>query len=136
MSETETTRVLLYSDDAVTRRHVIDSVGRRAAKDLPIIEWDETATGPAVVGKVEENSYDLLVLDGEAAKVGGMALAKQLKNEIFECPPILMLIGRPLDEWLSHWSQSDAFVHAPYEPLALQEAIAGQLREQFAKASQ
>lgn len=136
MSQTETTRVLLYSDDAATRRHVIDSVGRRAAKDLPIIEWDETATGPAVVSKVEENSYDLLVLDGEAAKVGGMALVKQLKNEIFECPPALVLIGRPLDEWLAHWSQADGFVHAPYEPLALQEAIARQLRERLAEAAQ
>lgn len=136
MSEKETARVLLYSDDVATRRHIIDSVGRRAAKDLPLIEWDETATGPAVVGKVEDGSYDLLVLDGEAAKMGGMALAKQLKNEIYECPPAIILVGRPLDEWLARWSQADGFVHAPYEPLDLQEAIAGQLRARLAKAAQ
>lgn len=136
MSERETARILLYSDDAATRRHVIDSVGRRAAKDLPLVEWDETATGPAVVSKVEEGEYDLLVLDGEAAKVGGMAVCKQLKNEIYNCPPALILIGRPLDEWLAHWSQAESFVHAPYEPLALQEAVADQLRAQFAKATQ
>ena len=136
MSEKETARVLLYSDDAATRRHIIDSVGRRAAKDLPLLEWDETATGPAVVGKVEENSYDLLVLDGEAAKMGGMALVKQLENEIYECPPAIVLIGRPLDEWLAHWSQADGFVHAPYEPRALQETIARHLRDQLATAAQ
>lgn len=136
MSQKETVQVLLYSDDASTRRHVIDSVGRRAAKDVPAVEWDETATGPAVVGKVENGTYDLLVLDGEAAKVGGMALVKQLKNEIFECPPAVVLVGRPLDEWLAHWSQADGFVHAPYEPIALQEAIAHQLRVRLAKAAQ
>jgi len=116
--------VLLYSDDSSTRQSVMAAVGRRAAKGLPLIRWDETATGPAVVSKVERQRYALLVLDGEAAKVGGMALSRQLKQEIYRCPPILLLIARPQDEWLATWSLADGVVSAPYDPIELQEAVA------------
>lgn len=116
--------VLLYSDDAATREAVIAAVGRRAAKGLPRIRWDETATGPAVVSKVEANRYALLVLDAEAAKVGGMALARQLKQEIYNCPPALLLIARPQDAWLASWSLAEGHVSAPYDPIELQQAVA------------
>ncbi len=78
--------VLLYSDDATTRQAVMGAIGRRAGKGLPLIRWDETATADAVVTKVESKPYALLVLDGEAAKVGGMAVCRQLKQEIYDCP--------------------------------------------------
>ncbi len=34
------------------------------------------------------------ILDGEAAKSGGMGLCRQLKHEVFDCPPVLVLTGR------------------------------------------
>lgn len=120
--------VLLYSDDATTRQAVIASTGRRAAKGLPLLRWDETATGAAVMTKVNSNRYALLVLDGEAAKVGGMSLARSLKEEVFECPPILVLTGRPQDRWLARWSLADGDVPAPYDPIELQRAIASLLQ--------
>ena len=40
-------------------------------------------------------------------QVGGLGLARQLKNEIFDCPPIIVLTGRPQDSWLAAWSQAD-----------------------------
>lgn len=127
MSENEFVDVLLYSDDATTRKLVIDSVGRRAARGLPKIRWDETATAAAVVEKVENGEYALLVLDGEAAKAGGMALCRQLKQEIFECPRAVVLTGRPQDEWLARWSEADESVPAPFDALQLQTAVARQL---------
>lgn len=120
--------VLLYSDDATTRQAVISAVGRRAGKGLPLLRWDETATGDAVVSKVEATKYALLVLDGEAAKVGGMGLTRRLKEEIFQCPPVLLLTGRPQDSWLATWSLADAYVAAPYDPRELQESIAALLQ--------
>jgi DNA-binding response OmpR family regulator len=73
---------------------------------------------------VESGAFDLLVLDGEAAPVGGLGLCRQLKNEIFECPPVLVLLGRPQDGWLATWSLADMAVPHPLDPIALAAAVA------------
>lgn len=121
-------RILLYSDHPQTREAVLLGVGNRAAKDLPRIEWVEVATGPVVVSRVESEQFDLLVLDGEAGKAGGMGLCRQLKDEVFRCPPVLVLLGRPEDRWLASWSDADAVVTRPLDPLELQETVARMLR--------
>ena len=128
MSSTpEPVDVLLFSDDASVRRAVIESIGRRAGKGAPPIQWDETATAEAVYDKVKSGDYALLVLDAEAAKVGGMAISRQLHVEVADCPPTLVLPARPQDAWLATWCEADAFVPAPYDPRVLQETIAGLL---------
>ncbi|WP_127127514.1 response regulator [Georgenia sp. SYP-B2076] len=129
---TDTVDLLIYSDDVDTRRSVMEAVGRRAAKGLPLIRWTEAATHAGVVQKVEAGNFAVLVLDGEAAKVGGMAVSKQLKNEIFNCPPVLILTARPQDRWLAAWADADAVVAAPLDPVELQEAVATLLRGQGA----
>ena len=121
-------RVLLYSDHVETREQVMTAVGRRIAKDLPMIEWIEVATAATVLSTVGAGGIDLLVLDGEAGKVGGLGLCRQVKDEIFRCPPVLVLIGRSQDAWLASWSQADAVVARPLDPIVLQGAVAGLLR--------
>ncbi|GAA5029026.1 hypothetical protein GCM10023258_25170 [Terrabacter aeriphilus] len=116
--------VLLYSDDITTRDAVRAAVGRRPAKDVEVVRWHECATADAVISTVDAERFDVLVLDGEAAKVGGLGLARQLKNEIFECPPIIVLTGRPQDSWLAAWSQADLAVPHPLDPIALTSAVA------------
>ncbi|EYR64745.1 chemotaxis protein CheY [Actinotalea ferrariae CF5-4] len=125
-------RVLLYSSDPTTREAVRMAVGRRVARDLPPIEWVEVATAEVVISTVDAGGLDLLVLDGEAAKNGGMGLCRQLKDEIFRCPPVLLLVGRPQDAWLASWSQADAVVARPLDPIAVQDAVAGVLRASHA----
>ncbi|WP_243758364.1 hypothetical protein [Actinotalea soli] len=121
-------RILLYSDDVRTRDAVILAVGRRVAKDLPPVEWLQVATPAAAVAAVEAGGLDLLVLDGETGKNGGLGLGRQLKDEIFGCPPALALTGRPQDAWLASWSQADAVVSRPLDPIALQKAVASLVR--------
>ncbi|GGB93049.1 response regulator [Cellulomonas carbonis] len=121
-------RVLLYSTDATTREAVRLAVGRRVAPDLPPVEWVEVATGPVVVRTVEEGRFDLLVLDGEAAKTGGIGLCRQLKDEIFRCPPVLLVLGRAQDAWLASSADPDAVVAKPLDPIVVQDAVAGLLR--------
>jgi DNA-binding response OmpR family regulator len=116
--------VLLYSDDIATRDAVRVAVGRRPARDVEVTSWRECATAAAVIEAVETGEYDLLVLDGEAARVGGLGLCRQLKNEIFNCPPVLVLTGRPQDGWLAAWSQADLAVPHPLDPIALAGAVA------------
>lgn len=119
-----TLKVLLYSDDIATRDAVRVGVGKRPAKDVQIGAWRECATAAAVMEAADNEELDLLILDGEATPVGGMGLTKQLKNEIFNCPPIIVLTGRPADGWLASWSQADAAVPHPIDPLILSSTIA------------
>jgi DNA-binding response OmpR family regulator len=126
--------VLLYSDDVTTRDTVRAAVGRRPARDVEVIRWHECATADAVITSVESDRFDILVLDGEAAKVGGLGLARQLKNEIFNCPPIIVLTGRPQDSWLAAWSQADLAVPHPLDPIALTSAVTTLARSAVATA--
>lgn len=116
--------ILLYSDDIATRDAVRVAVGRRPARDVEVSAWLECATSPAVVEAVESGEFNLLILDGEAAPFGGLGLCRQLKNEIFDCPPVLVLTGRPQDGWLAAWSQADLVVPHPLDPIALADAVA------------
>lgn len=123
-------RVLLYSDDVTTRDKVRLAVGKRPARDVQIDAWHEVATGDMVVRDTENGAFDLLILDGEAGKNGGMGLARQLKNEIYQCPPILVLTGRPQDSWLAAWSQADLAVPHPLDPLALATGVCELVRRE------
>src|SRR3954470_16339708 len=117
-------RILLYSDDVDARAQVRLAVGRRLRRGAPDIEWVEVATAAAVIATTEAGGLDLVILDGEADKVGGLGLARQLKDEVFRCPPTLVLTGRPQDAWLASWSNADAVVSQPLDPIELQAAVA------------
>ncbi|GIG27422.1 response regulator [Cellulomonas marina] len=121
-------QILLYSDDVDVRAQVRLAVGRRVGRGTPEIGWVEVATAAAVLASVERGGLDLLVLDGEADKVGGLGLCRQLKDEVFDCPPVLVLTGRPQDAWLAAWSEADEVVSRPLDPQRLHEAVAGLLR--------
>lgn len=117
-------RVLLYSDNITTRDAVRAAVGRRPARDVEVSAWRECATPAAVIEAVEAGEADVLVLDGEAAKLGGLGLCRQLKSEIHDCPPVLVITGRPQDGWLATWSMADAAVSHPIDAIALADAVA------------
>lgn len=57
-----------------------------------------------------------------------MGIAKQLKDELDVCPPILVLTGRRDDAWLANWSRAEAAVTQPIDPIELGEAVVGLLR--------
>ena len=81
-----TLRVLVYSDDVNTRQQVILALGRRVHPDLPELEYVEVATEPVVIQNMDAGHIDLAILDGEAVPAGGMGIAKQLKDEIYQLP--------------------------------------------------
>ena len=69
-----------------------------------------------------------MILDGEAVPEGGMGIARQVKDEIFNCPPTLVIIGRPADAWLANLSKADGTVLHPIEPLDTANQVAKLLR--------
>lgn len=120
--------VLVYSSNARTREQVRLALGRRAHPELPELTYTDVATGPMVIQLMDAGGFDLVILDGEASPVGGMGIAKQLKDEISDCPPVLVLTGRADDAWLANWSRAEAAVPHPIDPIRLGEAVTSLLR--------
>ena len=123
----DSVRVLVYSDNARTREQVMLALGKRIHPELPDLSYLEVATAPVVIQQMDKGGIDLAILDGEATPVGGMGIAKQLKDEITNCPPILVLTGRPDDAWLANWSRAEAAVPHPIDPIRLGDAVVGLL---------
>ncbi len=121
-------RVLVYSDDVNTRNEVILALGKRPHPDLPEVVYLECATEPVVIATMDAGGIDLAILDGEAAPAGGMGICRQLKDEIYQCPPVLVLTGRPEDGWLATWSRAEAAVSHPLDPIELAETVIRLLR--------
>lgn len=115
--------MLVYSDDATVRGQVVAALGTRPHPDLPEIECLEVATAPVVLRHLDVGGIDLAILDGEATPAGGLGVAKQLKDEIDDCPPILVLIGRPDDAWLASWSRAEAVASHPIDPIRFADAV-------------
>jgi hypothetical protein len=123
VADQQNLRVLVFSDDVNTRQQVILALGRRPHPDLPELEYVEVATEPVVIQQMDAGGIALAILDGEAVPAGGMGIARQLKDEIYHCPPLMVLTGRVQDNWLATWSRADAAVSHPLDPIELAEAV-------------
>ncbi len=128
-------RVLVYSDDRSVRDAVLLALGTRPAPELGAVTYVQCATEPAVIAEVDRGKLDLLILDAEASPAGGMGIARQVKDEIFHCPPVLLLIARPQDAWLATWSRADAVASRPVNPMSLAQTVASLLRQRVSVTS-
>jgi DNA-binding response OmpR family regulator len=123
--------VLLYSDDPLVRDRMRLAVGSRPAADLAV-EFVEAARYDECLALIDEYEIDLLVLDGEAQPAGGIGIARQLHDEVANCPPIVLVIARAADRWLAAYAQVDATLTHPLDPVATGRAVAGLLRQRSA----
>lgn len=124
--------VLVYSDDRTTREQIRLAMGTRVAADLPQVRVVECATPRAVIQAMDAGGIEVAVLDGEAVPEGGMGICRQVKDEIVNCPPIMVVVGRLEDAWLATWSRADAVVAHPIDPVRLPDEVAGLLRQRLA----
>lgn len=128
--------IVLYSDDSTTRAAVIGALGRRVSAEMAEHQIREFATADALrlyvdgVKPGSPNPIDLFILDGEATPEGGMGVARQLKDEVFNCPPVLLLVARKEDAWLAAWSRAEASVTHPVDPFTLANTVAELIRTQ------
>lgn len=132
---TSALKILVYSDDVDTRQQVILALGTRPHPDLPKVEYVEVATEPVVIQQMDAGTIDLAIFDGEATPAGGLGIARQMKDEIYQCPPILVLTGRREDNWLATWSRAEAAVSHPIDPIELAEAVIRLLRSRVPSTS-
>ena len=122
--------VLVYSHRPEIREAVRTAVGRRPAADVGPLTWIECATGAEVVDAVDDGGIDLCILDGEAQPTGGLAVTRQLEQEVADRPAVCVLIARQADRWLAHWSRAEATLPLPVDPLTAPAVVADLLRTQ------
>lgn len=124
--------ILIYSDDQSVRHSVAGALGTQVAADLPHHKIVEFATGDALRLYLDQKGQaDLFILDGESTPEGGMGIARQLKDEIFNCPTTVVITARPQDAWLASWSKADATVMHPIDPFSLAHKVADLLRSRL-----
>jgi len=127
--------IALYSDDSTVRASVISALGKQLDPSLAPHEIKEFATADALRLYVDsKKQVDLFVLDGEAVPEGGMGVARQLKDEVFNCPPVLLITGRAQDNWLAAWSKAEATVTHPIDPFTIAAKCAALLKTDSALA--
>lgn len=115
--------VVVYATDPAVRQEVRLAVGNRPDPSVGRLRWTEATTGEQLVAAVDAGDVDLCVLDAEAWPVGGMALSRQLKNEVRDCPAMVLLLARRDDRWLATWSQADATETHPVDPGSLTATV-------------
>ena len=133
--------ILLYSDDSTVRQAVIAALGTRVSPEMSEHVIHQFATAAALRLYVDakkpgsDSPIDLFILDGEAVPEGGLGIARQLKDEVFNCPPVLVITGRKADAWLAAWSRAEANVLHPVDPFTLAHTVAELLRTRTASLS-
>lgn len=92
----------------------------------------EVRTPQRAVALLDEgHRFDVVIGDADTAPSGGFFLAREIKARGQmgrEMPPVVLLLGREQDVFLSNWSQADAYVLKPVDPFDLREvcsAVAG-----------
>ena len=127
--------IVLYSDDSTVRASIKAALGVKIASDMAEHVIHEFATADALrlyVDNVSSDSpIDLYILDGEAVPEGGMGVARQLKDEQFNCAPVLLVVGRKEDRWLAAWSRAEATVIHPIDPFTLAGTAAELIRNRI-----
>ena len=118
--------VLLYSDRAEVRDRMRTAVGTRPAPDLTV-DFVEASTYDECVRLVDTYRVDLLLLDGEAQPAGGIGVARQLRDELPDPPPICLAVARAADRWLAAYAEADATLVHPLDPVTTGQTVAALL---------
>lgn len=120
--------VLLYSDDPDVRDRMRLAIGTRPAADLQV-GFVDASSYAEVVRLVDDTDIDLLVLDGEASPGGGIGIARQLKDEVADAPPVCIVIARAADRWLAAYAKVEATLVHPLDPLVTGQTVSALLRQ-------
>jgi DNA-binding response OmpR family regulator len=124
--------VLVYSNRAEVRAEIIGAIGRRPAPDIGRIDFLECTGVNDVLLAIDSSSADVVVLDGEAQPTGGIGISRQIHQESDNIPPIVLVVRRAADRWLSTWAKADEVLVSPLDPVTAADTVAALLRRRTA----
>lgn len=119
--------ILIFSDVPTVRERMKLAVGTRPAADLAV-EFLESSDYDECIRLLDTYEVDLLLLDGEARPGGGLGVARQLRDELAEMPPVCLVIKRAADRWLAAYARVDATLTHPLDPVTTGQTVAALLR--------
>jgi CheY-like chemotaxis protein len=123
--------VLLYSDDPQVRDRMRLAIGPRPAPDVAVT-FIEAGTYEECVRLMDGYEIDLLLLDGEASPAGGLGIARQVRDEYDDVPPIVVTLARSADKWLAAFAKVDATIRLPLDPIVTGQTVAALLHSRAA----
>jgi DNA-binding response OmpR family regulator len=116
-------KVLLVADEAWIRN---EAAAALSDPEMVVREVDDPRFAAQVADDFEP---DVAVVDMQIASMGGMAVARALREAEYadDIPTtsIVLLLDRSADEFLARRAGADAWIVKPFTPQQLRAAIAG-----------
>lgn len=121
-------KILLVSGDARVTMQVTT-----ALLGTPDVEVVEVHLPQQALALLDQGTYfDILVADNDTWPTGGFALSREVKARSVmgeDMPPVLLLLARDQDRWLSDRSGADAYILKPVDPFDLAETVRALVQE-------
>ncbi|MEA2971799.1 MAG: hypothetical protein QOG82_257 [Actinomycetota bacterium] len=118
---TSMAEVLVVSDSAKVRADVVSAIFD------PATNVRELTRGNEVRAAVDDTTPDLVVIDLQIGKMGGMATCMDLRLEEsggrLPHVPVLLLLDRRADVFLARRAGADGWIVKPLDPLRLAKAM-------------
>ena len=118
-------KALLISADPRVREWMalaVRSAARRVGEEFETLEARDGLAGLALAWR---NLPDVVVADEITSRAGAFAVARDLKAADPPFPGlVIILLERPVDQWLARWSGADAWFVKPVNPFELGDAVA------------
>jgi len=115
-------RVLLVNDN----QRISLAVSTALIGD-PEADVFEVRTPQRAVALLDDGEHvDVVVGDADTAPTGGFYLAREIKARVQmgrDMPPVVLLIAREQDRFLSNWAQADAYVIKPVDAFDLRKVL-------------
>ena len=116
-------KVLLVATDDRVRTQV-----KSALLGMPDVQFTDVGTPQLALRLIDdEGGFDIVISDNDTRPAGGFYLAREVKARVqmgvTDLPPVVLLLAREQDRWLSDWSQADAYMTKPVDPFDLSEVV-------------
>jgi DNA-binding response OmpR family regulator len=96
-----------------------------------------TANGSAMLVKLRQESFDLLLLDWNVPGMSGLEVLKWAQAQLDPCPPAIMITSRDVEADIVEAldSGADDYITKPFQPAVVRARVDAVLRRRYAAPS-